>query len=88
MKNCGRCGKPLFNPGEAVCASCRKMIGKGAAKHADRMNRRSEMEEILADTLTNPGNVDKDDPKYEYFLDTYDAAAVWAKDYNDKKKRK
>jgi len=88
MNNCGRCGKPIFNPGEPVCDTCRKMISKGAAKHADRMNRRAEMDEILADTIENPGKIEKDNPKYDHYVDTYDAAAVWARDFDNKKKRK
>jgi len=77
----------MFLPGQPICESCRKMVVKGAAKHADRMNRRSEMEELLADTLENPGSVDKDDPKYEYFVDNYDATAVWV-DLGSKKKKR
>lgn len=87
MNNCGRCGKPIFVPGKAICDGCRSMIVKSAAKHADRMNRKSEMEELLADTISNPGTVDKDDPKYEHFVETYDATAVWA-DLSDKKKKR
>jgi len=87
MRNCGRCGKPLFVPGQAICEGCRKMIVMGAAKHADRLNRHKEMEESLVDTLSNPGNVEKDDPRYEHFVDTYDATAVWA-GIDDKRKKK
>ncbi|MCX6695561.1 MAG: hypothetical protein NTU61_04635 [Candidatus Altiarchaeota archaeon] len=88
MKNCGRCGKPLYNPAEAVCYTCRKMISKGASKHVDRMNKRAEMDEILADTIENPGKIDKDDPRFEHYVETYDASAVWARDLDVKKKKR
>jgi len=83
MANCGRCGKPVFKPGEAVCDSCRRTIGKDASRHADRMNRRMEQEADLLMNLAFPGGDEEDfkqDMSRQHYVDTHDASAVWVDD--------
>ncbi|MFH1054692.1 MAG: hypothetical protein V1744_01215 [Candidatus Altiarchaeota archaeon] len=80
MGNCGRCGKPMFNPGEAVCESCKKTISRGASKHADRMNRRMDEQAELFMNIAAPGGDEdvKGDMRHEHYVNTHDASAVWA----------
>jgi uncharacterized Zn finger protein (UPF0148 family) len=81
MVNCGRCGRPIFKPGEFICEFCRKTVVRDATKHSVRMNRKKEQEEELFQTIATPGKDEPDtveDMKYEHYTDTHDASAVWA----------
>ncbi|MFC2154338.1 hypothetical protein ACFLRC_02510 [Candidatus Altiarchaeota archaeon] len=86
MKNCGRCGKPLYTD-EQICEGCRKALSRKTA----REHRRYEREEKLEEKFREPGrDVDKqndffwvEDDEYQY-----DARAVWVDDKFSKKKKK
>jgi len=64
MVNCGRCGKPIHNPGEALCKSCKKTISSEHGKHIDKENKQRERTEQMYDSMSNPGGSDESD-KYD-----------------------
>jgi len=90
--NCGRCGKPLYKPGLQVCDNCRKVITHDKNKHAKKEQNRYEQEVSLYQNLTAPGEEEAetiDDKKYQHYMDTHDASAVWVdRDGGKKGKRK
>jgi predicted amidophosphoribosyltransferase len=90
MANCGRCGKPIYKPGEAVCDSCRRTISRDASRHANRMNKYKDQEKDLFMNLAFPGKDEEDlkeDMRHQHYVDTYDASAVWVDDENVKNKK-
>jgi len=57
MRNCGRCGKPLYHPHLAICAGCMKMMNKTHSHQVERENRKRERLEEMA---ANIGGSDDD----------------------------
>ncbi|MBD3388308.1 MAG: hypothetical protein GF416_04455 [Candidatus Altiarchaeales archaeon] len=90
--NCGRCGKPVFKPGQSVCDSCRRTISKDASRHADRMNWRKDQEEELFMNISQPGKDEYEDQREsmrrQHYVDSHDASAVWADSDSGKGKRR
>ena len=80
--NCGRCGRPIFKAGEVICEFCRKTVSRDATRHTAQMNRKKDEEEEMFMNIASPGEEEdvKGDMRYEHFVDTHDASAVWARD--------
>ena len=91
MVNCGRCGRPMYKPGEFICEFCKKTVVKDATRHSARMNRKSEQEEEMFMNLAAPGQDEpdmKEDMRYEHYTDTHDASAVWVDEGAKKGKKR
>ncbi|HHQ45411.1 MAG TPA: hypothetical protein ENN13_04660 [Candidatus Altiarchaeales archaeon] len=64
MRNCGRCGRPIYNPGDALCSNCKKVIKKDHARHIEKENKKQDILESMVDSMANRGK-EEDDDKYD-----------------------
>ncbi len=82
MRNCGRCGKPLYNE-EQLCKGCQRSLAEKTA----REQRRYERAEKLEERFQTPKR-DKDDIFWvDDDLDARDAQDVWVDRRKPEKKR-
>ena len=91
MRNCGLCGKPIYNPGQVVCDGCKKASAKAKSRNAERMNQRKDQEQELFMNMAFPGQSEedyRDGLRHSHYVDTHDASAVWVDDDSGKGKRK
>ncbi|MBD3260128.1 MAG: hypothetical protein GF334_00330 [Candidatus Altiarchaeales archaeon] len=83
MKNCGRCGKPLYDPGIALCQGCKKLVSRSQSRYADRENRKRELQRDMFDAMSSSGEEDDD----KYSVDFWGLEDEQDKYYKKRKRR-
>lgn len=61
--NCGRCGRPIYQPGQPICQGCRKVLVSDHSKYAERENKKADLQTQMYDSMAGESN--EDDDKYD-----------------------